>query len=176
MFYLCAIGSSYFPHQHIPQTMLELAIYFKTVHISSVIETKAEHIQTACPFFNAMFIIYSHLNSVTLKQLFNRLEHQHHRNRCNPNSKQQNRTLDLDIIARRAQAKWSGCCVQEAYLQVIYQELTSPFYQYKPAHRVNMTLISGLKFGQRPATIHFNQNTREINIIKQKLHRLPYRH
>lgn len=173
MLYLGAVGSDISPKNHLSRVVLELVLTFHKIWVSSVVQTKAEQMQTHRPFLNALFLIKTNQAPWEVKQYFNRLECAHGRNRADPLSKTRNRTLDLDIIDHYHHARHPLNI--DSYLAIPYAEFIQNFTRPTSAHRVELTLLEGLKFGRRPAILQYHPENHLIELTYQRLHSFPRR-
>ena len=98
MFYFCSMGSNIDPAHNVCRTIESLADNVAPVTLSPLIQTAPHGMQSAQPFYNALFWFESSENADMIKQRFNGIETSLGRNRNDPDKKTKDRPIDLDIL------------------------------------------------------------------------------
>jgi 2-amino-4-hydroxy-6-hydroxymethyldihydropteridine diphosphokinase len=128
--FLCSMGANLQPEFNFAKARSAL-ISLGEAYYSRAIYTKPVAMQSSHDFLNALFILRTELDPVSLKQQFNAIEQQLGRDRSDPLSAIKDRPMDIDIIgqlnASQAAAVWQQVpdylATTTASLQQLYNQL-----------------------------------------------------
>lgn len=96
--FLCSLGSNIEPELNFQLVRPQLE-QLGQLYYSEVIYTKPVDINTQHDFLNGLFVIFSALDAVQLKQRFNEIEIALGRDRSDPDCSVKDRPMDIDILA-----------------------------------------------------------------------------
>lgn len=160
MYYYLSLGSNLSPEKNIASVLMWLVHKFKCVSVYPIIETVPEDLDTQNSFLNTLCIIYSDLDKLEIKMLFNEQEERLGRDRSDPSSSHKDRTADIDILVQSEEFNPDKFLnFQESYIQKVFQT---------KANAVALKLGESF-LGDRPSTIYFNSTTGQIRIINDKI-------
>ncbi len=92
------IGSNIEPLNNVPAIVRHLLAHFPRLHISPVLHTEPQGMNTNHDFLNAVAFIETERPADEVKAIFNSIEETLGRDRSHPQSKQRDRAADIDIL------------------------------------------------------------------------------
>ena len=95
--FLCSMGANLQPEQNFAKARSAL-VRLGEAYYSRALYTKPVAMHSTHDFLNALFILHTELDSVSLKQQFNAIEQQLGRDRSDPQSALKDRPMDIDIL------------------------------------------------------------------------------
>lgn len=116
MFYFCSLGSNIDPATNVCRAIEAVVTQVAPLTLSPLIQTEPHGMQSAQPFYNALFWFESTQDAIAIKQLFNRIEEALGRNRNDPDKKTKDRPIDLDILYVGPPCPLSDLRVEDPYL------------------------------------------------------------
>lgn len=121
MWYLCGLGSNLEPEHNMSEVLCRLIEEVEWIWVSEILETKPVGIQTSRNFMNALVAFWSIEERENLKLKLNAIETKLGRDRSDPNRKQKDHTMDIDIIECSDRPWFKGENISEEYFRVLFE-------------------------------------------------------
>lgn len=159
MYFYLSIGTNINPEKNSVRIIENLCHHFGSLTLLPFVYTKPELILSSSIFLNGLAIIKSNLCDKDLKNILNTIEVKLGRDRNDPLKSTKNRPADIDILL---QADKHHLALFDTFTEKYIKACLPP---NKPAD----LSVYGLPAHQGAATIHLDNTTGQISIIKNKL-------
>ena len=121
MWYLCGLGSNIEPGHNMSEVLYRLIEEVEWIWISEILETKPVGMQTTRNFVNALVVFWSVEERKNLKLKLNAIEAKMGRDRSDPDRKQKDHTMDIDIIDCSDRPWFEGKNISEEYFRMLFE-------------------------------------------------------